>query len=110
MKTSSPSDRKTFLASPGLLANPKNFRLMGGGGGGGGGPSDSLDLSVFPLSTGCGISACARKMFRPLPSYLVSSLAFSQSYRRVGSSERGAVLTFLPRPLARDAGRRGVTP
>ena len=30
MKTSSPDDRKIFLASPGLLANPKNFRLMGG--------------------------------------------------------------------------------
>src|SRR5580692_4357554 len=100
MKTSSPSDRKIFLASPGLLANPKNFRLMGGGGGGGGGPlSAALCASVFTDATGCGISACARKTFRPVPSYLVSSLAFSQSYRRLGSSERGAVLAFLPWPL-----------
>src|ERR1700685_1588919 len=97
MKTSSPSDRKIFLASPGLLANPKNFRLMGGGGGGGGGRvSAAFSSSVFTVVMGCGISDCARKPFRPVPSYLVSSLAFSQSYRRLGSSERGAVLAFLP--------------
>src|SRR5580658_118835 len=48
-------------------------------------------------------------MFRPLPSYLVSSLALSQSYRRLGSSERVAALAaFLPRALpvrAAPAGR-----
>ena len=44
-------------------------------------------------------------MFLPLPSYLVSSLAFNQSYRREGSSERGALLIFLT-PL-RDFGAGG---
>src|ERR1700720_1840441 len=38
-------------------------------------------------------------MFRPVPEYLVSSLALSQSYLSVGSSERNAVLAF-PRPAA----------
>src|SRR5215471_16213630 len=44
-------------------------------------------------------------MFRPLPSYFVSSLAFSQSYRRVGSSDLGPARTFLLRPLVRGVGR-----
>src|ERR1700729_2027838 len=100
MKTSSPSDRKTFLPSPGLLANPKNFRLMGGGGGGCGGPfSAAISSGVFTGALGCGISALGMHTFCPLPSYLVSSLAFSKSYRRLGSSERAAVLAFLPWPL-----------
>ncbi len=33
IKTSSPWDRNTFFASPGLLAKPKNLSVIGGGGG-----------------------------------------------------------------------------
>src|SRR5262249_45684382 len=107
---SSPSTRKILLGSPAWLANPKNFRLMGGGGGGGGGPVSSSFLGAgTPGGSGCGISACARNMLRPLPSYLVSSLVFSQSYRKVGSSERGPAITFLTCFLECEAGREEAT-
>src|SRR5215470_4448602 len=79
---------------------------MGGGGGGGGGPlAASFAWSVWAGATGVGISACDMKILRPLPSYLVSSLAFSQSNRKLGSRERGAVAPLrvgcLPRVTRR---------
>src|ERR1700757_1968059 len=106
MKTSSPCARKTFFGSPGLLANPKNFRLIGGGGGGGGGPV-SFGGSGTAGATGFGISsACATKIFRPVPVYFICSVAASKFSCRVGSS-RGSVF-FLPGfPLCLDAGRMG---
>jgi hypothetical protein len=68
-------------------------------GGGGGGPVGGGGVGLITgLLTGRGMSICARKIFRPLPWYLVSSLAFNQSYRSEGSRERHAVLIFLPRP------------
>src|SRR5258708_35791385 len=89
-KTSSPCARKTFLGSPERLANPKNFKLMGGGGGGGGGGC----LSTITGALGCGIitSSSARKILRPDPAYVVCSLVFKRSRRRRGS--RVSVSTF----------------
>src|SRR5579862_6064387 len=99
MKTSSPCERKILLGSPGLLAKPKNLRLMGGGGGGPCGTIGAADTCTGTI--GFGISTSARKMFLPVPEYLVSSLAFSQSYRSVGSSERGSAFAaaFFPEPF-----------
>ena len=72
--------KKNLLGLAGFTANPKNFRLMGGGGGGGGGPVSAVSSLLGSAgATGVGISAWVMKMFRPVPSYLVSSLAFSQS-------------------------------
>jgi len=104
-KYSSPSERKTFLASPGLLANPKNFRLIGGGGGGGGGPvSAAFCSSVLTGAIGFGISAEPGRY--PSRAFVLGIFTGPQPVeRKVGSSERGAVLTFFPWPLTRVAGR-----
>jgi hypothetical protein len=69
--------------------------LIGGGGGGPGGGGGGPGWSVAGFTMALGISTWARKMFRPAPAYLVSSLALSQSNLSVGSSERGAA-AFLP--------------
>src|SRR5215469_15361521 len=88
MKTSSPLDRKILLASPGLLANPKNFKLIGGGGGGGGGRL-SFGASVTGEAIGLGISSSAVNILRPLPVYSMFSLDASSVNRSVGSREGG---------------------
>src|SRR5437763_13078266 len=59
---------------------------------------------------GLGISTKTLKIFRPVPSYFVSSLTFKRSVRRVGSSDCAAlclldVVRF--RPVARGAGAAG---
>src|SRR5262245_53821793 len=63
-----------------------NFMLIGGGGGG---PWSTIGAGAWVIGgvTGVGISTYAWKMFRPLPSYFVCSLARSRSVRSVGSSE-----------------------
>src|SRR5215813_26129 len=95
MKTSSPFDRKILLASPGLLANPKNFKLMGGGGGGG---RLSFCASLTGEAMGLGISSSARNMLRPVPVYFMFSLDASSVSLSVGSSEGedGGVLSADP--------------
>src|SRR5437764_14972885 len=82
-KISSPCERKTFLGSPGRLAKPKNFKLMGGGGGGGGGP---IGLATKAGATCFGGSGSALKIFLPVPLYCVDSLARNKSSRSEGSS------------------------
>src|SRR5580765_1150528 len=102
MKTSSPCDRKTFFGSPGLLAKPKNFKLMGGGGGGGGGAGGPIGpvLSITAGATGAGISTCATKILRPLPAYLVCSVCANRRKSNVGSRRSCAAGRSLPlRPM-----------
>src|SRR5437016_8018359 len=88
-KTSSPSDKKTFFASPVRFAKPKNFNVIGGGGGGGGGPCCS-GVRIVCMGVGMGVGgggggSAMRKMFRLLPSYSTLWLAPSRSVRKVGS-------------------------
>src|SRR6266567_9609158 len=76
---------------------------MGGGGGGGGGP---LSATLFGWTGGVttfGISTNTRKIFRPVPSYFVSSLIFKTSVRRVGSSDCVAFCCFPPARLFEEA-------
>src|SRR5271157_3648113 len=56
---------------------------MGGGGGGTGGPGCTSGFTGFGIAASSG---CERKMSRPVPLYVTSSLDFSKSNRRVGSS------------------------
>src|ERR1700680_4783302 len=64
--------------------------------------------SVRPGASGLGIvtsSACAMKMFRPEPSYLIAWVAFSSCNWRVGSRLCGAdFFPVVPEPWR--AGRR----
>src|SRR5437763_15223807 len=83
--TSSPSDKNTFLVSPARLANPKNFKVIGGGGGGGGGPV-SWGRTVC-IGGGMGVGgggggASMRKMLRFPPSYSTLWLAARMSVRK----------------------------
>src|SRR5882762_3547554 len=104
MKISSPADRKIFLGSPGLLAKPKNFKLMGGGGGGGGGttgPGWSSAGFLFTASIG---SDPAIKMFLAVPAYLICSVWRNKSRSRVGSRRGSETFTNFPDAVRRSAG------
>src|SRR5579862_8320874 len=81
---------------------------MGGGGGGGGGSSGPLFLTSAG-AIGVGISAWSSKMFRPVPSYFVSSLARSQSNRKDGSIECARTGFFVFEDVVRDAGTNVVS-
>src|SRR6266849_7996308 len=70
---------------------------MGGGGGGGGGVLSATLRSGTGGWTIFGMSTNTRKMFRPAPSYLVSSLALRRSKRNVGSRDR-TLAGFLALP------------
>src|SRR5882672_7088831 len=102
MKISSPADRKIFLASPGLLAKPKNFKLIGGGGVGCGttGPATTTGL----LCTGSIGNDPAIKMFLAVPAYLICSVWRNKSRSRVGSSRGSATFTNFPEAVRRSAG------
>src|SRR3979411_289231 len=104
MKIPPPADRKIFLGSPGLLAKPKNFKLMGGGGGGGGGttgPGWSSAGFLFTASIG---SDPAIKMFLAVPAYLICSVWRNKSRSRVGSSRGSETFTNFPEAVRRSAG------
>src|SRR5713226_181326 len=102
IKTSpSLDDRKTLLGSPGLLAKPKNFRLMGGGGGMVG-RVYCFALSVVPFALGFSIGRDpVTKIFLPMPAYSVPSLWESKSSWRVGSRRGSAGLTTRPEAVRR---------
>src|SRR5579863_80488 len=70
---------------------------MGGGGGGSGGPvwTGGWFFTTGAMSLGGG-STNARKTSRPVPSYFVSSLAFSRSKRNVGSRDRPPTVLAPP--------------
>src|ERR1700692_4942703 len=105
MKISSPCDRNTFFVSPGRLAKPKNFRVIGGGGGIVGSGRTPACASVAPDCLGTSIFATdpATKIFLPLPAYLIRSLWFSSAMSSVGSRRGSNVCSTLP-----DAARRPV--
>src|SRR5271156_39606 len=103
IKTSSPCDKNTLFVSPGRLAKPKNFSVMGGGGGivGSGrmpAASLALSLSVAPVPLGFSITATdpTTKIFLPLPAYLIPSLWLSRLRSSVGSNRSSATGTIFP--------------
>src|ERR1700722_6167719 len=106
IKMSSPWDKKTFLVSPGRFANPKNLSVMGGGSGTGGGVFMASLVSVTPVPLGFSILATdpATKIFRPLPSYLISSLWLSKFRSSVGSRRGSTTGTIFPEGERRIAG------